>query len=45
MTDQDELEWEEWNPEKTSFHIHMIAGSAAGLAEHVSIFPIGELIV
>lgn len=39
----DELEWEEWNPAKISFHHHMIAGSCAGLAEHVSIFPIDTL--
>lgn len=33
-------DWEEWDPSKISFVNHMIAGSFAGLAEHVSIFPI-----
>ncbi|CAI5724567.1 unnamed protein product [Peronospora effusa] len=33
-------DWEEWTPEKGSFINHMLAGSAAGVAEHVSIFPI-----
>ena len=33
-------DWEEWDPAKISFVNHMIAGSFAGLAEHVSIFPI-----
>lgn len=33
-------DWEEWSPEKGSFLHHMLAGSAAGVAEHVSIFPI-----
>jgi hypothetical protein len=37
---EEDLEWEEWNPAKISFVNHMIAGSAAGLAEHISIFPI-----
>ena len=39
MTALDE-DWEEWTPEKGSFVHHMVAGSAAGVAEHVSIFPI-----
>lgn len=39
----DELDWEEWNPKKISFFHHMIAGSIAGLAEHISIFPIDTL--
>lgn len=34
-----ELDWEEWNPAKMSFISHMIAGSAAGIAEHVAMFP------
>jgi solute carrier family 25 iron transporter 28/37 len=38
--DDDDLEWEEWNPSKISFVNHMIAGSIAGLAEHISIFPL-----
>lgn len=42
MADQD-LEWEEWDPKRISFVHHMIAGSCAGLAEHISIFPIDTL--
>lgn len=33
-------DWEEWDPSKGSFVHHMIAGSAAGVVEHVAIFPI-----
>jgi len=40
---EDELDWEEWNPSKISFHHHMIAGSAAGLVEHIGIFPIDTI--
>ncbi|GLE04777.1 hypothetical protein PINS_up013756 [Pythium insidiosum] len=36
-------DWEEWTPEKGSFVHHMLAGSAAGVAEHVSIFPIDTI--
>ncbi|DAZ94190.1 TPA: hypothetical protein N0F65_000417 [Lagenidium giganteum] len=36
-------DWEEWSPEKGSFLHHMVAGSAAGVAEHVSIFPIDTI--
>lgn len=36
-------DWEEWSPEKGSFLHHMAAGSAAGVAEHVSIFPIDTI--
>ena len=36
-------DWEEWNPEKISFLNHMIAGSLAGLAEHVTIYPIDTI--
>jgi len=39
----DDLEWEEWDPSKTTFTTHMIAGSFAGLAEHVAIFPLDTL--
>lgn len=39
-SEEDELEWEEWDPSQLSFAQHMIAGSCAGLAEHVSMFPI-----
>jgi hypothetical protein len=40
MLDED---WEEWTPEKGSFLHHMLAGSVAGVAEHVSIFPIDTI--
>lgn len=36
-------DWEEWSSEKGSFVNHMIAGSVAGVAEHVSIFPIDTI--
>jgi solute carrier family 25 iron transporter 28/37 len=39
----EDLEWEEWDPSRITFLNHMIAGSAAGLMEHVSIFPIDTL--
>lgn len=38
-----ELEWEEWDSSKISFLKHMIAGSIAGLAEHISTFPVDTL--
>jgi len=36
-------DWEEWDSSKLSFVHHMIAGSFAGLAEHVTVFPIDTL--
>lgn len=33
-------DWEEYNPSKGPFHVHMIAGSCAGLAEHGIVYPI-----
>lgn len=39
----EDLEWEEWNPSEITFINHMIAGSVAGLAEHVSLFPIDTI--
>lgn len=32
-------DWEEWDPRKGSFIHHMIAGSAAGVSEHLLMFP------
>lgn len=49
MTDKppiavDDIEdWEEWNPSKISFVNHMIAGSVAGLAEHIAMFPLDTI--
>lgn len=40
---EEDLEWEEWNPSKITFVKHMIAGSVAGLVEHVSIYPIDTI--
>lgn len=35
---------EEWSPDsKLSFTHHMVAGSLAGLAEHITTFPIDTL--
>lgn len=33
-------EWEEFDPSKGSFLQHTVAGSVAGVAEHVLMFPI-----
>jgi solute carrier family 25 (mitochondrial iron transporter), member 28/37 len=33
-------DWEEWNPQRISFMHHMLAGSLAGLAEHIAMFPV-----
>jgi solute carrier family 25 iron transporter 28/37 len=43
LDSDEELEWEEWKPEQISFGNHMIAGSMAGLAEHVSLFPMDTI--
>lgn len=40
--ESDDLEWED-NPYNLTFMNHMIAGSSAGLAEHVAMFPIDTL--
>jgi len=32
-------DWEEWDPTTTPFYIHMVAGSFAGAAEHLVVFP------
>jgi solute carrier family 25 iron transporter 28/37 len=34
---------EDWDPSELNFLSHMFAGSLAGLAEHVAIFPIDTL--
>lgn len=41
--EDDDLEWEEWNPSQITFVNHMIAGSVAGLVEHVTIYPIDTI--
>lgn len=33
-------DWEEWSAEKGNFVHHMIAGSFAGLTEHLLMFPV-----
>lgn len=38
MTEINE-DWEEWDPSKTSFGVHVVAGSLAGVAEHMVVFP------
>lgn len=42
-TEVDLEAWEEWDPSTLSFVDHMLAGSFAGLAEHVTIFPLDTL--
>mmetsp|Transcript_22810 Transcript_22810/g.31589 ORF Transcript_22810/g.31589 Transcript_22810/m.31589 type:complete len:341 (-) Transcript_22810:281-1303(-) len=39
----EDLEWEDWDPEKGSFAVHMVAGSCAGVVEHCSMYPIDTL--
>ena len=39
----DDVDWEEWDPSRISFVHHMIAGSVAGLAEHVTIYPVDTI--
>ncbi len=41
--DIDLEEWEEWDPSKVAFVDHMVAGSLAGLAEHVGMFPMDTI--
>lgn len=41
--DVDEFDWEEWDPTQISFLSHMLAGSMAGLAEHVSLYPVDTI--
>lgn len=36
-------DWEEWDPSKGSFVVHMFAGSCAGLAEHIGMFPVDTI--
>ena len=43
MSEDDDLEWEEWRPHEISFVHHMIAGSFAGLTEHITMFPFDTL--
>ncbi len=38
--DELDLDWEEWDPNESSFINHMVAGSFAGVAEHVAMFPL-----
>lgn len=37
--DEDELEWEEWDGQGKFWH-HMVAGSTAGIVEHVFMYPV-----
>lgn len=41
MLDKVEIneDWEEWDPSSTPFYVHMVAGSFAGAAEHLVVFP------
>jgi len=36
-------DWEDWDPSSTSFATHVVAGSCAGLLEHVLLFPVDTL--
>lgn len=39
VVEEDDLDWEEWDG-RGSFLQHCIAGSAAGVSEHVLMFPL-----
>ena len=39
----DKYDWEVWDPTSLSFRHHMLAGIAAGVAEHIVFFPIDTL--
>jgi len=41
--EEDDFEWEEWNPKHGSFIHHMVAGSIAGIAEHTVMFPVDTI--
>jgi len=36
-------DWEEWDPQASPFHVHMLAGSIAGAAEHLVVFPVDTI--
>lgn len=43
-SEPEDLEWEEWDRQSgVSFSTHMFAGSLAGLAEHIMMFPVDTL--
>ena len=39
----EDLDVPEWDPSKISFTNHMIAGSIAGLAEHIAVYPMDTI--
>jgi solute carrier family 25 iron transporter 28/37 len=39
MSSSEELDWEEWDGKSPFWH-HCVAGSAAGVAEHVLVYPL-----
>eukprot|EP00618_Florenciella_parvula_P006589 CAMPEP_0119505560 /NCGR_PEP_ID=MMETSP1344-20130328/26065_1 /TAXON_ID=236787 /ORGANISM="Florenciella parvula, Strain CCMP2471" /LENGTH=267 /DNA_ID=CAMNT_0007542027 /DNA_START=215 /DNA_END=1014 /DNA_ORIENTATION=- len=41
--EEDPLDFEEWDPDSSSFVAHMVAGSIAGVAEHTIMFPVDTL--
>ena len=40
---EDKYDWEVWDPTSLSFRQHTIAGIAAGVSEHIVVFPIDTL--
>lgn len=38
-SEDDPLEWEHWDPTQVPLWKHMVAGSAAGVMEHVAMYP------
>lgn len=41
--EEDEFDWEEWDREKMPFHVHMAAGSFAGVMEHLVMYPVDTI--
>ena len=40
---EDELDWEDWDPSQSTFTDHLIAGSVAGWAEHIALYPVDTI--
>lgn len=43
LSDSDLDDWEEWDRDNVSFTVHALAGSCAGVMEHVAMFPMDTL--
>jgi hypothetical protein len=43
VEDVDLDDYDEWDPNTASFSTHMVAGSMAGVTEHLVVFPLDTL--